>query len=511
VHIDARTLADGSLIEGDLCIVGAGAAGISMALDWANTSRTVILLEGGGFEYEDEVQELYRGTTSGQKYYPLKSARLHYFGGTTGHWAGMCAPFDPVDFARRDWVPHSGWPITREELEPYYVRANPKVQIGPYPYDFAYWRREVPTLAPLPLDERVVWNKMWQFSQARFGTLYREEMVRARNIHLHTHANVVDIRANEGLTAIEEVVAKNATGKSYRVRAKHFVLACCAIQNARLLLASRSQMPQGLGNAHDLVGRFFMEHLEISSSELWLFKPFPTALYSWPERVPPARAELAIAPEVQERHRILNGTASLKPLAVGRRERPRIETWQSQDPRAAADSMFADWGRAAKEAEGDTGGALDHAFLLDTRIEQAPNPNSRVTLTGERDALGVPRVNLHWELTALDKDSIRTIHRIIGQEVGKAGLGRVRLLDFLADEDDDSWPATTNGGWHHMGTTRMHEDPTQGVVDANCRVHGLANLHVAGSACFPTAGAPNPTLTVIALSLRLSDHLKSLA
>ena len=172
--------------------------------------------------------------------------------------------------------------------------------------------------------------------------------------------------------------------------------------------------------------------------------------------------------------------------------------------------MFADWGRAGAGAAADAGGPMDHAFMLNTRIEQAPNPNSRVTLLDERDALGVPRVNLHWELTKLDKDSIRTLHRVIGEEVGRAGLGRVRLLPFLTDNDNEGWSESVNGGWHHMGTTRMHEDPAQGVVDPNCRVHGLANLYVAGSACFPTAGAPNPTLTVIALSLRLSDHLRSL-
>src|SRR5678816_3657587 len=118
MHVDARTIDSGSLIEGDVCIVGAGAAGISMALDWINAPHRIILLEGGGFEYDPQVQELYAGKTTGQPYYPLKSARLHYFGGTTGHWAGYCSPFDEIDFIKRDWVPHSGWPITRKDLDP---------------------------------------------------------------------------------------------------------------------------------------------------------------------------------------------------------------------------------------------------------------------------------------------------------------------------------------------------------------------------------------------------------
>ena len=131
MHIDARNLANNSVIQGDICIIGAGTAGISIALEWINTPYKVILLEGGGFEYDDKVQELYNGKITGQKYYPLKSARLHYFGGTTGHWAGMCAPFDEIDFKKRDWVPNSGWPINRKDLDPFYARANKTLQVGP--------------------------------------------------------------------------------------------------------------------------------------------------------------------------------------------------------------------------------------------------------------------------------------------------------------------------------------------------------------------------------------------
>jgi choline dehydrogenase-like flavoprotein len=135
MHIDARTLEDGSLIEGDLCIVGAGAAGISMALEWINAGRKVVLLEGGGFDFEPRMQDLYRGDIVGLPYYPLHAARLHYFGGTTNHWAGMCSPYDPIDFEVRPWVPHSGWPITRADLDPFYERAQKVLELTPY-YDY---------------------------------------------------------------------------------------------------------------------------------------------------------------------------------------------------------------------------------------------------------------------------------------------------------------------------------------------------------------------------------------
>ncbi len=171
--------------------------------------------------------------------------------------------------------------------------------------------------------------------------------------------------------------------------------------------------------------------------------------------------------------------------------------------------MFNNWGEAAKKAEQENEGNISRAFRLNTRIEQVPNPGSRVTIGPEKDELGVPRANLHWELDELEWKSIRKLNELVGQQMGKTGIGRVRLLEYLRDPDNIYWPDGTNGGWHHMGTTRMSEDPKQGVVDSNCRVHGINNLYIAGSACYSTAGAPNPTLTLVALSLRLSDHIKN--
>ena len=507
MHIDAKTLPDNTLIEGDICIIGAGAAGISMALEWINTPHKVILLEGGGFEYESQMQDLYKGKTTGQRYFPLESARLHYFGGTTGHWAGFCSPLDPIDFEKRDWVPHSGWPIKREDLDPFYARAHKNLDLGPYDYHDTYWTGKDPSLDSLPLDKNVVFNKMWQFSPpTRFGTKYKDTIVNAENIHLYTYANVTDITANEHASTIKEVTVKNFAGKTHTVRAKYFVVACCAIQNARMLLASNKQAPKGLGNDNDLVGRYFMEHIEIKSAELWLTEPEVLKLYAWESGKTKARAELAISPAKQRELKILNGTASFTPLDIARKQPAFIDVWTADT--AKTRKRMSNLDAEEKKAHESTTGF--RSFQLFTRVEQAPNPDSRVTLDTEKDALGVPRGMLHWVLTPLEKRSIRTIYELIGQQVGIATKGRVRLMEYLRDEKDISWPEFTGGGWHHMGTTRMSDDPKQGVVDANCKVHGISNLFMAGSSCYATAGAPNPTLTLVALTLRLSDHLKKI-
>jgi choline dehydrogenase-like flavoprotein len=505
MHIDARTLDSGTLIEGDLCIIGAGAAGISMALEWIPSAKKVILLEGGGLNVEAQMQALYHGESLDRPYYPLRSATLHYFGGTTGHWSGYCSPFDPIDFEKRDWVPHSGWPITKAQLDPFYARANKLLELGPYEYDAAYWEGLDPEVRRLALDGKVFFPKMWQFSPpTRMGNVYRDPILKAPNVHLYTYAKVMEIVPNEGLTAIEGLRTKTIDGKEHRVRARHYVLACGSIHNARLMLASNSRATAGVGNGHDLVGRYFMEHFEIIGAQVAFEQAQPFKLYTIPSAGKArARAELALTGDAQRQSRILNGTASFRPGPITGREQSRFASF-SEDAEANVKQR-----QAMKSTPGTNAPTPQVIYQMFTRQEQAPNPESRIVLSTEKDELGMPRANLRWRFTGLDKRSVRVFYELLGKELGRAGLGRVQLMDWLLDGDDDKWPNILSGGWHHMGTARMHEDPKQGVVDANCQVHGLANLHVAGASVYTTGGAVNPTLTLVALSLRLAEHLKS--
>jgi choline dehydrogenase-like flavoprotein len=252
-----------------------------------------------------------------------------------------------------------------------------------------------------------------------------------------------------------------------------------------------------------------MEHLEVQSAWLHLPQPAPLKLYMFGgiggTRM---RCELAIRAELQAKSRILNGTCSFAPWELAKGMTPPIKMWSSEDPRKNEDSMKRMW----HSHESPTGAKTEgyKVFELKTRIEQAPNPDSRITLSADRDALGMPRAQLHWVLTPFEKYSMRTLYELIGQQVGLHAIGRIQLMDYLRDPSDHSWPDTTGGGWHHMGTTRMCDDPQTGVVDANNKLHGVSNLYIAGASVFVTAAAPNPTLTITALSLRLSAHLKKL-
>lgn len=508
MHIDARDLDNETVITGDICIIGAGVAGISIALQFINTPFKVILLEGGGFEYDDKVQKLYDGKITGQKYYPIMSSRLHYFGGTSGHWGGLCSPLDDIDFTTRDWIPDSGWPINKTDLDPFYKKATQILDLPSTEFSLEFWKKKNPEIVPMPLNEEVIQNKVYQRSTpTRFGQKFKECIINAKNIFLYTYSNATELMFNNDLNQIDQIEIKNYTGKKFMVNAELVTIACSAIQNARLLLASNRQFETGAGNQNDLVGRYFMEHLEINTADLHLKTPNPLNFYTWHKNI---SGEFMASHKMQKDNRILHATMSLLPLEIESKIRPNIETWAYKDPRKSSKNSTNTSTIAYKQ------GRLRRMFLSNnyssygvyTRLEQSPNPNSRITLNDSLDSLGVPKVNFHWAFTSLEKISIRKTNILLGQQIGAAGMGRIQLKEFLLNENDNTMPDTISGGWHHMGTTRMNNDPKKGVVDSNCKIHGIKNLFIAGSSCFPTAGAATPTLSVVAISLRLADHLK---
>jgi choline dehydrogenase-like flavoprotein len=483
--LDARTIPRDSTLETDICIVGAGAAGITLARELADRPFRVALLESGGFEAEPDTQALYRGRVHGRPYFKLHEARSRQFGGSTNCWHGMCRPLEPIDFEARDWVPRSGWPFGSEELRPYYERAQAVCRLEAFDYGAGRW--ESPERMPLAFASDAIESRVFQVAAHRFGAIYRAVLTRAANLHTYLFANVVEFEANEPVSRVARVRVACLDGNRFSLRARHFVLATGGIENARLLLVSNRRRGVALGNAHGLVGRYFMEHPHVLSGA---FLPSNSELSLGFYRARPAGSIvvsglLIPSPAVQRRERMLGFGAFLAPTL----ELPPFEVSLA---------------RMIAEMDGHPEAPAQQAVLFMNEAEQAPNRESRVRLTQERDALGVPVVQLEWRLSSIDKRSLRRGHEILARELGRAGLGR---LQILLDEDDHRWPREMEGGRHHMGTTRMHADPKQGVVDPDARVHGIENLYVAGSSVFPTSGASNPTLTLVALALRLADRL----
>ena len=546
---DARSVPADSTVEADLCIVGAGPAGITLARRFAGGPLRVVVLESGGFEVESDTQSLYEGPEDGLPYFPLQASRLRYFGGTSGHWGGTCRPLEPADFEPRDGVPESGWPIRRADLDPYYPEAQRLVGVGDMDWSTKPWA-DGSRFGPFDLDGKVETRvgRLVRKKDRRWGTLYREDIERARNVRTILHANVTELETDEAGGRVRRARVATLHGKRFSVEARWFILATGGIENARVLLLSDRHQPGGLGNQHGLVGRYFTEHPRFKGAVLVPSSSTLDGRFYTTHRVGDVDVEgyLALPAARQREEGLVDVQIGLRPVYQGRFEgiedADDVKALEDDhDVKAVATDLMT-WHRftvpgaplpvpypevvgklAGSNAErkglipevlGDiaafaytkfVGSAPLRHLELVTRIASAPERDSRITLVRDRDALGLRKAKLTWALNPIDRRSVVRSLELVGAAVGAAGMGRLRIL---VDEDDRKWPEDLAGGWHHMGTTRMSDDPAHGVVDRNCKVHGLANLYVAGSSVFPTPGSGTPTMTIVALALRLARHLE---
>lgn len=511
-----------------VCVIGAGVAGITAARRLLAAGHDVLLLESGGTDYARDTADLNHGASVGRDYYPLKDARLRFFGGTTAIWGGRCAEYDPIDLERRDWVPGSGWPFGWDELARYYREARPLFGIAPEPITSA-------TLSaagvPLPaFDPDRLATPLWSFDPRfdRFTLDQCRDLVDHPRCTIVTHATVTEIRVDATGGRVVAIEAAALGGRRLTVVPEMTVLAAGGIENARILLASRSVVPAGLGNAHDQVGRCFMEHPHarggrIVGGDPWrLLKAFGRRHRLGGRDV---AALITPAAALQRRARILNTSLTI----VARQPERASQFWGMRAysglkhdiaPTRAGRRLWMATKQAASWAQRridplrpwllHKAGRVEIALLV--RAEQAPDPDSRITLSDDRDALGVPRVRLDWRLGAIDKRSVSVLVDTLGEELARLKLGRVERAGWLDDPAQD-WrtdplvSAHPIGGYHHIGTTRMSADPRHGVTDGDGCVHGIANLYVAGSSTFPTASWANPTLTIAALALRAADKV----
>ncbi|HYY43589.1 MAG TPA: GMC family oxidoreductase [Actinomycetota bacterium] len=569
---DARSVPTGTKIKADICIIGSGAAGITVAREFIEKGPRVVLLEAGGVDYDAKNQALGAGPIVGLPYFPFVEGHHRQFGGTTVHWGGVCRPLDEYDFEPHYWIPHSGWPIRRKDVDPFYPRAAEICHLTPKEWDPATWmardRFSPLSVTGVRFESRVA--QQVPISLRNFAKVYRSDLAQAPNLHIYLNANVTEIELSETSSTVSLVRVATLSGNRFTVAARLFVLACGGIENPRMLLASRRQRPSGLGNEHDLVGRFFYDHPRFAGGVIVPTNQNLSAGFYIPHRVGKQLVigYLALSREQQVAERLCDVQIRIDPLyakpfasaarsldvgaaralyrsakGIQPADQPRfpgIEELGRQLLLVGEDLMS--WGKVTipatpipapypeviarligssdnqrkeliPEVLGDIAGYFYtqvssnvplQGLVLSTRIVPAPNPYSRVTLAEDRNELGVPQPQLNWELSPLDKRSVLRTLELLGAEVGRAGLGRLKVL---IDDNEYRWPDDLRGGYHEIGTTRMSDSPKHGVVDRNCRVHGISNLYIAGSSVFPTAGSGTPTLTIIALALRLARHL----
>jgi len=513
--IDGRDIDNGSVFQTDICIIGAGAAGISIAKELHGTSIDVCLVESGGLIAESDTQSLAGGENVGHPYFDLETTRLRMFGGTTGVWSGWCRPLDAIDFKQRDWIPHSGWPISLVEIEDYYKRAQQICQLGPYEYNPDNWNlSEAPRY---DFSNSKLVNRLIQFSPpTRFGEEYRQLLSQSNNTRIFLNSNVLLINTNKEGNHTTDVAARSLNGNQFKIHAKYFIIAAGGIENARLLLLSNSVHKAGLGNSRDVVGRYFMNHFFVTTGGVILseykkndnFYCKHISVIDDKKRKAKIMGYVNFTEQTQESQNMLNVSFNLLPSDISSvfLAEENDEQWYSGIGRVFGNIDELTKGAINRLHAKFEPSALERIYQLLNIAEQSPNPNSRVTLADTIDELGQRKVRLDWQLQEIDLLSIERGHKVLGAELARLGLGRV--VNIL--EASEGWPAEYIGDWHHMGTTRMHENPLKGAVDADCKLHDVDNLFVAGSSVFPTSGYSNPTLTIVALSIRLADYLKKI-
>jgi choline dehydrogenase-like flavoprotein len=545
------------IIESDICIIGAGAAGLSIARSFIGTSMNVCVVESGGLSGEEKTQSLYDGSSMGTQHFDPGTSRRRVFGGSCSGWGGGCIPLGKMD--AREWVPNSGWPIAYEELKPYYAQAQSFCDIESHRFVEDSFLTP-PSYPPLRFDGGSIVNKYFALSPLRFGKAYLAEFEQAENINVLLHANLLEMEAYLSGSAVKFARIGSLNGHRGLVRAAHYVLACGGIENARALLLSNSVTPEGLGNDHGLVGRYFMDHPSCKLGSVFCDKPDQLARpydrdlgspYNSNKEKKAALSfpEICLTEEAQKKHQILNarvrpfavegpvpkGIQALREFKVALRAR-KLKNDENQTLNSRVSLSLVKNGeplglKAIPPSKdgfirlalriglgiGDIAQAFvnklakkptvrSHHVDLIGYFEQQPNSHSRILLGDKIDALGQRKVCIDWQLTALDRHTYRTAAMLFGTELAKACNGRFQIAPWL--EEDDSTESLVYGTAHHLGTTRMSDDPMLGVVDRNCRVHSIDNLHIAGSSIFPTGGWAFPTFTIVAMSLRLAEHLR---
>lgn len=527
----------------DVCIVGAGPAGITIAEELCGSGLRVCLAEAGGWREEEGTHALYAGRSVGHPM-DLTAGRHRLFGGSASNWGGRCAELDPIDFEARSWVAHSGWPTGPAELDPYYERAKVAGNFKDGWEDDAAGLGSIGRTVPdfgsdevLPYvwrsasrDMPITWRSALKFGYGpRFdwGQSYRDVLVADRETFVVLHANLIAVSPSDDGSVLEEATFRSLNGHGLVVRAKTFVLCCSGVENARIALNLPEPLRARLDPSGNL-GRYFAQHprgriLSVNTSKEQgrrLQKTFN--IFARPPRFA-VQYELgfALSEAAQRRHKVLNASAAFyyfaretSAWAAARRLRARL---RARELSAAALSDVATLARGSGTALQDAYKKYVSGFELmipdplaevHIDLEQQPDPESRIRLDTVTDALGIPRVVVDWRISELERKTARVFAEGIGRVLERLDLGKPVLADWLTSNEPIR-EEDLHGNYHFIGATRMAADPAEGVVDADCRAFGLGNLFFAGASVFPTGGHANPTLTIVALAIRLADHLRA--
>ena len=537
-----------ALIGGDapVLVVGAGPAGIVQALELRRHGIEVVMLAGGADGFDADFQSLADAEIADpRRHAPMEIAVRRALGGTSLLWGGRCLPFDDIDFAARPHVPGGGWPLSHDEIRPWYATGMRYLNAGAPVFSVP-----LPGIAAMPecrIDNLERWSERRNLRQQHAVALESDPGLK---ILLGAVATGIEIDPVTGRA--EGVTVCLPSGQRTTLRARVIVLACGGLETTRLMLTTRMSQPRLFGGVESLLGRGYMAHFEGRIADVVFTPALPDNAFDFfidgSGRY--ARRRITIDAETQQRCGLLNMCAwpdnptlsdpahqsailslaylSLAAPVLGRFLEPEairrkhLEHGINELGRHLG-NIVAGLPEAVIEASRflyrryGTTPRLPGFFIrnkarryaLFYHAEQAPNPASTVCLGEARDALGMPRLKIDLRYSEADAASVVAGHEIIDRNLREAGLGRLEYHCPAEKRTSRVWDQMTDG-YHQIGTIRMAVSPSRGVVDADCRVHGTPNLFVASSAVFPTSGQANPTLLITALSARLAAHVARL-
>jgi len=500
----------------DVCIVGAGASGLVLAIELINYGKHVLILESGGWRrWERRTQALKKSEVVGLPYAGVHSGRFRTLGGTTAAWAGQIIELDELDFAHRKWIPGSGWPIGKSDLAASYRRAIELEGLtGALHYDEAIWT-ERGCQSP-DLGEELTFAFSRYCPERKFARLFEKTITAHPDLVIFLHANACELIIAEDGETVTSVRCRTLTGKEVCFGADRFVLCLGGIESSRFLLQPHASTPW---KESGLVGCYFQDHIHCFAADLldakldnkWYYGPHRVDLHDY-LYLP----KINLSSVAQERYSVLN-VSGMAEYEDGVFPAMRTAILILAGPVSAinfSELVYslprmpgALWHHLARKRNPNF--VLPRSKLkLSVYCEQSPLSESRIALTDKRDPLGLFQISIDWKVSAQEVETVRRYVQVVKQVFEQRGLARV-VPDSALFHDRIVHKFGDN--FHHMGGTRMASSKLEGVVDPNLRLFGTRNAYVCSTSVFPTSGFANPTHTLLALAVRLARHLKSLA
>ncbi len=550
--INAETIQDGGVITSGIAVVGAGPAGIVLALELAKAGFDIALLESGRLDFDQASQNLGDANYVNRQFHaPMSECTRRQIGGTSTIWGGRCVPYDPVDFAQRKHVPNSDWPVTYEELSVYFQRASEYFLCGQAEFDINNIDHiQQKSIVPGLPDEDILTSTLERWSlPTNFGKEYLHQLKRSERIKLFYGLTCTEIATNEQGGKVKLLQAKTLGGKQLNIECQKYILAGGALNNTRLLMVSDRYHPGGIGNHSGLLGKFYMGHLSGDIATVKFTTPPKETIFGFDRDSDNTylRRRFSFSPEFLEKHQLSNtvgwlgapefgdfshqngilssayialnlpllktrlgASTAIRRAAIGKDKgiySPHIMNIIQDFGEILSFIPSFGYGRfvAKRKIPALFVYSAANEYPLHYHSEQVPNPDSTVSLGNEQDALGMRRLNINLRFTDQDIESVVKAHHYWDQHLRKHECG---YLKYVSDDLETTVWTQAGDGFHQVGTTRMSEYPSEGVVDANCNVHGFDDLFVASSSTFVTSGQANSTFMIVAFALRLADYLK---